>query len=165
MWFLRRLAGRPYLNGYRPVWFGGLSLLLQSIRCCRRNSLLALLLWCRYQQCWIGGLSGDRLSFVCMNLHFHCQWCRHGPWLSTHKWIIVIGEMLWPCDFPWCAMLLVVSHLRAPPSGWVCCKAKFHSWRQRPSAPTISILILHQAAVEGDQNQKWAAGPHKSKTT
>jgi len=26
-------------------------------------------------------------------------------------------------------------------------------------------LSLHQAAVEGDQNQKWAAGPHKSKTT
>ena len=24
---------------------------------------------------------------------------------------------------------------------------------------------LHQAAVEGDQNQKWTAGPHKSKTT
>ena len=26
-------------------------------------------------------------------------------------------------------------------------------------------MSLHQGAVEGDQNQKWAAGPHKSKTT
>jgi len=27
------------------------------------------------------------------------------------------------------------------------------------------LCHLHQAAVEGDQNQKRAAGPHKSKTT
>ena len=79
------------------------------------------------------------------SIPMHLQWMSY---TQAARQIMCLGN----CGSPYESLLdpgLIIFTSRTQFYATVCCR----------------LCHLHQATVEGDQNQKWAAGPHKSKTT
>ena len=100
--------------------------------------------------------AGREFSSSLSTLHLHFLKGTLGVKQSTTNWA-VIRE----CGHD--AMLLVVSHLGAPPSGRVRCQATTQLAVQRPSAPTISVVMLQILFSIGNKPRTWQVQCSKGK--